>query len=113
MEALHAIRPTPIVHRDLKAANVMLANGRSTCKIADFGLAKFNAQSGGGTYGVGTLSHSAPETFVGTFNEKTDGFSFGLVLYELVTRKEAGLLVCYSASCRWSPASAWFARGRV
>lgn len=40
-------------------------------------------------YGVGTLSHSAPETFGGRFDEKSDSFSFGILAYEVVSGVEA------------------------
>ena len=86
MAALHGIRPHPIVHRDLKATNILLANGRLLAKIADFGLAKFTSASTGNTYGVGTLSHSGPETFWGIFNEDSDTFAYGILLYEIVCR---------------------------
>lgn len=87
MAALHALRPEPIVHRDLKAGNVLLYSGGQHVKVADFGLAKMAAASAGNSYGVGTLAWSAPETFSGAFNQATDIFGFALTAYELVTRR--------------------------
>lgn len=63
---------------------VRLASGR--CKVADFGLSKEFVSSGNTYGGVGTLAWSAPETFDGIFNERSDVFSFAIVMYELATR---------------------------
>lgn len=88
MRALHATQP-PIVHCDLKSHNVLLWSGKQRAKVADFGLAKpiqtsmATATGGGG----GTLAWSAPETFDGKFSEKSDVFSFAVVVYEILTRK--------------------------
>jgi serine/threonine protein kinase len=89
MEALHANLPFPIVHRDLKASNIMLAKNKTVAKIGDFGLAKLTTAAAGNTYGVGTLSHSSAETFDGIFNERSDSYAFGMLSYEVVTRVKA------------------------
>ena len=81
----------PIVHRDLKSQNVLVnkdSTGEYRCKVADFGLSKATAGTAGNTYGVGTLAWSAPETFHGEFNEATDSFAFGVLLYEVASRVE-------------------------
>ena len=92
MRHLHGLEPTPIVHRDLKSSNVLLSivrgTGRQTAKVADFGLSK-EFVSAGNTYGgVGTLAWSGPETFSGKFSEESDVYSFGMVLYELGSRRQ-------------------------
>ena len=77
-------RPVPIVHRDLKSPNVLLHEGSAgvcRAKVADFGLSK-EFGSAGNTYGgIGTMAWSSPETFNGIFNEKSDIYAFGMVLY--------------------------------
>ena len=82
---LHARR---VVHFDLKSNNVLLTSS-GEAKIADVGLARACASSYvNRTDGaIGTLSHSAPELILGLkCSEKADMFSFGVVLWEIVTR---------------------------
>ncbi|BES88874.1 STYKc [Nesidiocoris tenuis] len=87
---LHTQQPKPLVHRDMKSANVLLTDG-FTVKIADFGLVR-HASRGSLTDSVmltttvlGTSAYMAPEAFRGDISTKMDVFSFGVVLLELVT----------------------------
>lgn len=89
---LHTANPAAaIVHRDLKSQNVLVhkrVDGTHACKVADFGLSKATQGTAGNAYGgVGTLAWCAPETFKGDFNETTDCFSFGVLLYEVACRE--------------------------
>ncbi|HET6202922.1 MAG TPA: serine/threonine-protein kinase [Planctomycetota bacterium] len=73
-----------ILHRDLKPANVML-DGRGQAKIMDFGLAGLEASLRGGQALAGTPAYMAPEQFDGgEVTVRTDLYSLGLVLYELL-----------------------------
>eukprot|EP01044_Picomonas_judraskeda_P017759 COSAG03_NODE_3398_length_2040_cov_2.899021_1_plen_343_part_10 len=92
---LHGVRPTPIIHRDLKAANVLLgsaADGRSIAKVSDFGLAqtmqtiRTTISHAGGSSRAGTLAWKAPETFRGKYSDKSDIFGFAMIIYETVSR---------------------------
>ncbi|CAN8326427.1 unnamed protein product [Cochlearia groenlandica] len=83
----HGCRP-PIVHRDVKTANILLSDNLEA-KIADFGLSKVFPEddlSHVVTAVMGTPGYVDPE-YYNTFklNEKSDVYSFGIVLLEIVT----------------------------
>lgn len=79
-----------VLHRDIKPANLLL-DGEGTVWITDFGLAKVNdvdelTQTGNL---IGTLRYMAPEQFDGEFDERSDIYSLGLTLYELLALQPA------------------------
>ena len=106
-DALSAAHTAGIVHRDLKPANVMISE-RGLLKLLDFGLAKLaeplesdvNAatatirmeqepQTEEGTI-VGTVAYMSPEQAEGKkVDARTDIFSFGSLLYEMITGRRA------------------------
>jgi serine/threonine protein kinase len=78
------------LHRDIKPANILLDTD-GTAWIADFGLAKLleadNVTRTGDV--VGTLRYMAPEQFRGEVHQRSDIYSLGLTLYELLTLRPA------------------------
>jgi serine/threonine protein kinase len=101
-DALATAHAAGIVHRDLKPSNVMV-NDRGLVKVLDFGLAKLvgpdvsdsDATRSGvaltveGTL-LGTVAYMSPEQAQGkTVDARADIFSFGAMLYEMVTGKPA------------------------
>ncbi len=89
-EALHHAHAQGVVHRDVKPANVMvLPSGEP--KVMDFGIAKVPASqlTGAGEF-FGTPSYMSPEQAHGeAVDGRSDLFSLGAVLYQLLTGKRA------------------------
>ncbi|KAF9912254.1 hypothetical protein EC991_000145 [Linnemannia zychae] len=90
---LEYIHSKKIVHRDIKAANV-LVDEQGICKISDFGISKKNAQSQGGyDENVGSLQGSvfwmAPEMVTSkAYGAKVDIWSFGCLVLEMFTGQQ-------------------------
>ncbi|KAJ6853933.1 uncharacterized protein M6B38_100155 [Iris pallida] len=84
---LHEDCHPKIIHRDIKAANILL-DFKCEAKVADFGLAKFASDNNThvSTRVMGTFGYLAPEyASSGKLTDKSDVFSFGVMLLELIT----------------------------
>jgi serine/threonine protein kinase len=94
LSGLEAVHAAGIIHRDLKPSNIFVSSpdGIDSVKLFDFGVAADeNALSGKTTRGIalGTPHYMAPERLSsGVFNVRTDIYSMGVVLYEMITGKK-------------------------
>ena len=83
-----------IVHRDVKPDNILLMGGVQTVKITDFGIARLDSsddlqKTNAGTV-LGTPRYMSPEQAAGlSVDGRSDLFSLGAILYELLTGKKA------------------------
>jgi len=88
-EALHEAHAKNIIHRDIKADNVMVT-AKNKIKVMDFGLAKLKGslKLTRTSSTVGTLAYMAPEQINGgDVDSRSDIFSFGVLFYEMLTGK--------------------------
>jgi Tol biopolymer transport system component/DNA-binding winged helix-turn-helix (wHTH) protein len=100
-DALAKAHAAGVIHRDLKPGNIMVA-GDGAAKVLDFGIAKLTRTPGAGKSAaplptetaqegmLGTISYMSPEQAEGRIvDARSDIFSFGALLYEMVTGQKA------------------------
>uniref|UniRef100_A0A5B7A2U1 Protein kinase domain-containing protein n=1 Tax=Davidia involucrata TaxID=16924 RepID=A0A5B7A2U1_DAVIN len=92
LEYLHDKMDPPVIYRDLKCSNILLGEGYHP-KISDFGLAKVGPVGDNthvSTRVMGTYGYCAPDyAMTGQLTFKSDIYSFGVVLLEIITGRKA------------------------
>ena len=93
----HKVKP-PVIYRDLKLANILLGEGFHP-KLSDFGIAVFGDKTHVSTSLIDKFGYYPPEyAEFGELNIKYDVFSFGVVMFQLISRRKA---LDYRSSKTW------------
>ncbi|XP_075928890.1 serine/threonine-protein kinase Nek8-like [Petromyzon marinus] len=88
--ALHHVHSNHILHRDLKTHNILLDKRQTVVKIGDFGISKILSSKSKAYTVVGTPCYISPELCEGKpYNQKSDIWALGCILYELASLKRA------------------------
>ena len=94
-DALDYAHSKGVIHRDLKPSNILIDSSTGFAKIADFGIAQINTQFAGMVTlttqysSLGTINYMSPEQTANAHSvtKLTDIYSFGVVLYQMLTGK--------------------------
>ncbi|KAL8193333.1 hypothetical protein R6Q57_026914 [Mikania cordata] len=102
IEYLHVGCVPSIIHRDLKSSNILLDNNMKA-KVSDFGLSKLAIDGISHVSSIvrGTVGYLDPEYYISNhLTEKSDIYSFGVILLELISGKEAISNESFGINCR-------------
>jgi len=96
LEGVEYLHNSGVCHRDLKPSNIFVMNDGSQLRIIDFGTAQYYQKTEDSHMvtlkelwsPTGTANYKSPEQIVGNTNEKSDIYSVGLILYEMVSKKK-------------------------
>lgn len=84
LSAVNYMHKRKVIHRDLKPENILIDHESNTLKIADFGTAVFNNLDKKLSDMVGTPYYIAPQVINGSYDQKCDIWSCGVILYILL-----------------------------
>lgn len=85
LDYLHSQTP-PIIYRDMKPSNIMLRPD-GTVKVIDFGIAREYKEGKDDTVCLGTKGYASPEHFLGKTDVRSDIYTVGVTMYQLLTGK--------------------------
>ncbi|KAL5067918.1 hypothetical protein RYX36_018805 [Vicia faba] len=102
IEYLHTGCVPAVIHRDLKSSNILL-DRHMRAKVSDFGLSKLNVDGVSHVSSIvrGTVGYLDPEYYISQqLTDKSDIYSFGVILLELISGQEAISNDSFGANCR-------------
>lgn len=85
LEYMHAHRPRPIVHRDVKPANIIVRHSDNRLYLVDFGLAREVGGERSTKTAVGTVGYAPMEQYRGRTTTRTDQYSLGVTLHFMLS----------------------------
>jgi formylglycine-generating enzyme required for sulfatase activity len=101
LSGLQYLHDKNIVHLDLKPENILFS-GSGEAKIADFGISKSIKELLRSEKTTGTPYYMSPEQFAQTgISPRSDLYSLGLIIYEMLTRKKACVAKTYEDATNW------------
>ncbi|KAK2455062.1 putative LRR receptor serine/threonine-protein kinase [Trifolium repens] len=102
IEYLHTGCVPAVIHRDLKSSNILL-DRHMRAKVSDFGLSKLAVDGASHVSSIvrGTVGYLDPEYYISQqLTDKSDIYSFGVILLELISGQEAISNDSFGANCR-------------
>ncbi|KAG5002942.1 hypothetical protein GLYMA_10G048800v4 [Glycine max] len=102
IEYLHTGCVPAVIHRDLKSSNILL-DIQMRAKVSDFGLSKLAVDGASHVSSIvrGTVGYLDPEYYISQqLTDKSDIYSFGVILLELISGQEAISNDSFGANCR-------------
>ena len=87
LAGLKFLHERKVIHRDLKCDNLFIRGTSGNIVIGDFGISRVVADKGNASTVLGTPEFMAPEIYDEKYNEKSDIYSFGMCLLEMVTNQ--------------------------